>query len=143
MGACELLADLMAAGLTVTANGDRLEVRPASGLTEGLRHAVRAAKPELLALVARRSDDDRTATRLARLQRWAWPADEAQALAARLRLRDLHADHRHVCVECPHLIGSTARGWRCGNHRAAQVGRELPRELVGMFQDCPGFGETT
>lgn len=82
---------------------------------------------------------DRTAARLARLQRWGWPADEAHDLAERLRLRDRHADHRHLCVECPHLSGSAARGWRCGNHRAAQVGRELPRVLVGMFQDCPGF----
>ncbi|MCK6376436.1 MAG: hypothetical protein L6Q69_20395 [Zoogloea sp.] len=82
---------------------------------------------------------DRTAARLARLKRWGWPADEARALAERLRLRDVHADHRHLCVECPHLSGSVARGWRCGNHRAAQVGHELPRELVGMFQDCPGF----
>lgn len=51
MGARELLADLADAGLSVTADGDRLLIRPASKLTYPLRVALRDAKPELLALL--------------------------------------------------------------------------------------------
>ena len=52
MGARDLLADLAGAGLSVTAEGDRLVIRPASKLTEHMRHALREAKPELLVLLS-------------------------------------------------------------------------------------------
>ena len=52
MGARNLLADLTAAGLSVTAEGDRLVIRPASKLTDPMRAALRDAKPELIALLA-------------------------------------------------------------------------------------------
>ena len=52
MAARDLLADLASAGLRVTAEGDRLMIRPASRLTEPLRVALLQAKPELLALLS-------------------------------------------------------------------------------------------
>ena len=51
MGARDLLHDLAGAGLSVTADGGRLVIRPASKLTDDLRATLRAAKPELLALL--------------------------------------------------------------------------------------------
>lgn len=62
MGARDLLDDLARVGLTVTADGDRLIARPASKLTDDLRAALRASKPELLAILApdlRRPGEDR------------------------------------------------------------------------------------
>jgi hypothetical protein len=52
MGARELLAELQERGMTVVAKGDRLVIRPASKLTDDTRNALRAAKPELLVLLA-------------------------------------------------------------------------------------------
>ncbi len=52
MGARDLLADLSAAGFSITADGDKLVVRPSSALTDGIRAALRDAKPQLLALLA-------------------------------------------------------------------------------------------
>jgi len=51
MGAHDLLVELGCAGLTATADGDRLVIRPASRLTDDIRSAVRKAKTELLALL--------------------------------------------------------------------------------------------
>ena len=56
MGARELLAEVTGAGLRITADGDRLVIRPASMVTPALREALRASKPELLALLG----DDRS-----------------------------------------------------------------------------------
>ena len=53
MGAREVLRDLTGAGFSVEVAGDRLLVGPASKLTDDLRAAVRAAKPDLLALLNR------------------------------------------------------------------------------------------
>ena len=62
-------------------------------------------------------------------------ADEAEDLAEQLHLRDLHADFRHLCVECQHY-----RRGRCGNHAAAALATNVVgRELATMFQNCPGF----
>lgn len=52
MGARDLLDDLARIGLTVTAESGRLIVRPASKLTDDLRAALRATKPELLSMLA-------------------------------------------------------------------------------------------
>lgn len=51
MDASDLLHDLNRAGLTVTAEGGRLAIRPAARLTDSLRAQMRAAKAELLALL--------------------------------------------------------------------------------------------
>lgn len=55
MGARELLIDLAADGFEVRADGDRLLVSPRERITDGLRDALRAVKPELLALLAERA----------------------------------------------------------------------------------------
>jgi len=55
MSARELLADLAGAGFEVRADGDRLRVSPRERITDGMRDALRAAKPELLELLAERA----------------------------------------------------------------------------------------
>ena len=175
MGARDLLADLADAGVTVTTDGDRLVIRPASKLTDPMRAALRDAKPELLALlagqpVAAQADEDarpaymppaqdrpyrlskadadvahaepwddgaigRFQARTARLQRLRFTVQDAEDLAERLHLRDVHADHRHLCLECRHY-----RPGRCGNQSAAVLlTAEVGGDLATMFQDCAGF----
>lgn len=77
--------------------------------------------------------------RVQRIRRRGFGEQDADDLAERLHLRDVHADHRALCLECRYLAGTAATGWRCGNHNAAAVARELPAELVTTFQVCPGF----
>ena len=153
MCARELLDDLAAAGLTVTADGDRLVIRPAAKLTDAARAALRALKPEVLALLTQKQDHDahaglvgvsavawtdgdiaRFSSRCTRLMRWGWPEDEAEALAERLVIRDRNGDERASCTECRHH-----RPGRCGNHRAAGLhSPEVGRQLAAMLQRCPG-----
>ncbi len=66
--------------------------------------------------------------------RWGWAEPDAERLAERLVIRDREADERVSCTDCGHY-----RPGRCRNHRAADVGRELPAEIVSMLQRCPGF----
>jgi hypothetical protein len=154
MGARELLDDLAAAGLTVTADGDRLVIRPAAKLTDTARAVLRALKPEVLALLAQKQDRDAHAClvdvaavpwtdgnrgrfngRRTCLMRWGWPEVDAETLAERLVMRDRAAeDDRVSCTECHHH-----RPGRCGNHRAAGLhSPEVGRDLAGMLQRCPG-----
>lgn len=140
MGARDLLADLGGAGFTVSAEGGRLVIRPASKLTENTRAAVRDCRPVLLALVAgddARADGEaaRFLDRRARLLRWGWAADDAESLAERLTRRHREADARVSCTECRHY-----RPGKCGNHRRAGLqGADVGRDLVGLLQRCPGF----
>ena len=69
MGARDLLADLADAGLTVRVDAGKLLVKPASKLTDDLLLKLRAAKPELLALLTPtgRSSSARTCTACQRL----------------------------------------------------------------------------
>lgn len=140
MGARDLLQSLASAGCTVTAEGDRLAVRPASNLTEDLRVALHASKPVLLALLAgdtsmlgdesRRFLDCR-----ARLLRWGWEVPEAEALAERLTRRGREADPRVTCAECQHY-----QPGQCVNHRAAGLwSAEAGHDLAGLLQRCAGF----
>lgn len=161
MGARELLHDLAGAGFSVEADGGKLVVRPASKLTDELRSELRAAKPELLRLLAStertywltQAEADaahaepwndtacaRFAVRVGLFLRRGFNATDADDLAERLHLRDVQADDRVLCVECRHLAGR-AGAWRCGNARAADVGRDLPAALVTLPQRCPGFVE--
>ena len=83
------------------------------------------------------ADEDvaRFIDRRSRLLRWGWATSEAEALAERLRLRDLHADYRHSCAECQHY-----RPGRCGNHRQAGLhAPEVGRDLATLLQHCAGF----
>lgn len=134
MGARDLLEGLASAGVSVTSNGDRLVIRPASKLTDSMRAALLSAKPEVLALLSAHADD--TERTRARLLRWGWSAAEADAMAARLARRLLDRDDRVSCAaECAHY-----RPGRCGNHRAARLASsEVGRELAGLLQRCPGF----
>ncbi len=142
MGARDLLSDLADAGLSVTVEGDRLVVRPASRLTDDLRSALREAKSELLMLLAE-NDDPSTPIlcplfleRRARLLRWGWPKDDAEALAERLTMRD-HDDDRMSCTDCRHY-----RPGRCGNHRRAGLNAaDVGRDMAAMLQRCPAFSE--
>jgi hypothetical protein len=151
MGAAALLADLAGAGLTITVDGDRLVIRPASKLTPPLRAAVRDAKPELLTLLAESAqasralamadagladtDAARFSTRRARLLRWGWPPADADALAARLAARDRAGDLRVSCTECRYL-----QPGRCLNHRRAGLtSPALGKDLAALLQHCPGF----
>lgn len=71
------------------------------------------------------------------IRRLGFAAQDADDLAERLHLRDVHADYRHLCVECRHY-----RPHRCGNHRtAALTAADVGRDLATMFQHCPGFSE--
>lgn len=153
MGARDLLANLAGAGVIVTADGDRLVIRPASKLTDEQRTALRAAKPEVLALLAGNrsrdarailppayagtwADDDiaRFSERRARLLCWGWAEADAEALAERLVIRDRSGDDRASCIECHHH-----RPGRCGNHRAAGLqSPDLGHDLAAMLQRCPG-----
>ncbi|HNU11379.1 MAG TPA: hypothetical protein PKJ45_08440 [Rubrivivax sp.] len=162
MGARDLLADLAAAGIRVEADGARLLVGPADRLTDRHRVELREHKGEVLALLAEPARPFRLApadadvahadpwtadqierfrARVTAIQRRGFTPQDAEDLAELLHLRDLHADHRHLCLECQHLAGTSATGWRCSNARAAQVGRDLPHELATLMQSCPGFKE--
>ena len=164
MGAPDLLQHLRGAGLVLTLTQDGgLHVAPRAALTDDLRAAIRASKPDLLALLAAEHEAfderpyrltleqlhpshadamDEAATvrfraRAAHCRRLGFTADEAEDLAEQLHLRDLHADFRHLCVECQHY-----RPGRCGNHAAAGLATNIVgRELATMFQHCNGFKE--
>ena len=151
MGARDLLDDAAGAGLTIAADGDRLVIRPASMLTQAMREALRACKPELLALLRTArpqpspadldavawSDAD-IANFLDRrdwLLRWRWPEAEAERWAARLVQRDREADPRVSCADC-----AAYRPGRCGNHQpAGLLSPEVGRDWATRLQWCPGF----
>jgi citrate lyase beta subunit len=75
MGARDLLAELADLGVTVTADGDKLVIRPASKLTDDLRAALRAHKAELLAATSLAAPEGHLATIARRL-----PPDTRQVL---------------------------------------------------------------
>jgi hypothetical protein len=138
MGASDLLAELAGAGLSVRADGERLVIRPASKLTDELRAALVAAKPELLALLtgpprpyrltkaqgdaahAEPRDDAacaRFVARVALFMRRRINVTDADDLAERLHLRDVQGDDRGMCLECERL---DMRG-RCQAAAAGEV----------------------
>lgn len=155
MGARELLSDLSSAGVSVTAKGDRLVVRPASKLTDATRVELREAKPELLQLL--RGDrpylldreaanrchaagwDDaeivRFEARDSLLRRRGISDQAAEDLAERLTLRDRERDDRALCLECNHY-----REGRCVDQRRAGLGSaDVGRAFAATLQRCPGF----
>lgn len=155
MAARDLLADLAGAGLSVIADGDRLVIRPASKLTDGMRAALRNSKREVLALLATEQQPDSLGEpqetfgtpsctdadsalfreRRARMLRWGWAGLDADALARRLAKRD--DDDRVSCTDCRHY-----RPGRCVNHRQAGLNAaDVGRDLAAMLQRCPAFSE--
>lgn len=156
MGAPDLLANLAAIGVTVTAQGGSLIVQPWSRVPDDLRYALRVAKPALLGLLAPQRRpyklalvesreahldpwDDATIARFlaraSRLRRLGFDEQDAEDMAEALHLRDVRADDRHLCLECRHY-----RPGRCRNHRAADLrSPEVGRDLATVFQHCAGF----
>ncbi len=155
MGARELLHDLAGAGLSVTAEGDRLVIRPASKLTDDMRSALRQAKSELLALLTAPRpyrlgqadadrchsphwDDAEIATFVARVSlfvRRGLPPTDADDLAERLVLRDREGEPLRACVECSHY-----RSGHCANHlRAVLRSRDVGCDFARLLQRCAGF----
>ena len=159
MGARQLLDQAARSGLTLVADGPNLVVRPKERLTDDLRAALVAAKPELMAMlknsgqggqggqgnqashvgtVAGWDDADiaRFIARRDRLMRWGWSEAKAEQVAERLTLRDHEGDDRTSCVECRHH-----RPGRCSNHPTADLHTgEVGCDLAAMLQRCPGFG---
>lgn len=135
MGARDLLADLAAAGVTVTVSGAGLAVQPASRLTADWRAALVAMKAEVLALLCP-PVDDQTPDHLARLQCWGWPEAEARTAVDRLAQRDAD-DDRVSCIDCLHY-----RPGHCGNHqRAGLKAPGICRDWAGLLQRCGGYVE--
>lgn len=167
MGARELLASLVDKGLSVTADGDRLVIRPGSKLTDAMRTALHAAKPELLALLAATGATAPTSAPLrdrpyklapakadsAHAQPW----DDAACarFVARVTLflrRDVAAEDADDMAEQLHLRDVEGdervmcleclhhRPSRCGNHKAAGLGSpDVGSDLAALLQHCPGF----
>lgn len=70
----------------------------------------------------------------ARLMRWGWPPEQAEATAGRIAARD-GDDDRATCAECQH-----ARPGRCANHRAAALASpEVGGDLAALPQRSLGF----
>ena len=151
MGARELIAEVTGAGLHITADGERLLIRPASMVTPALREALTLAKAELLALLREPrpepgsvdldavawtdADIARFLARRGRLMRWGWAEALAEDLAARLVQCDREQDDRVSCADC-----SAYRPGHCGNHRrAGLLSPEVGRDWVALLQRCPGF----
>ena len=151
MGARDLLADLADAGLRVTVDSDRLLIRPASRLTDGMRAALRDAKAELLVLLrdiqnvpesidlagadTERADLVKFQALRSRMVLRGWTATEADVQAVRLAKRDREQDERVSCTECRHYHPA-----RCGNFRRAGLPASvLSRDLIVLLQRCAGF----
>ena len=151
MGARDLLADLVGAGLHVAIDGDHLLIRPASRLTDCMRAALLEAKAELLVLlrdlqsVPESIDLAPVSTACGdvvnfhalrpRMVLRGWTVPEAEAWAGRLAQRDRELDERISCTECRHYHPG-----RCGNfRRAGLAGSALSRDLAAVLQRCAGF----
>jgi hypothetical protein len=117
MGAPDLLQHLRGAGfdLSLTADGG-IKVTPASALADADRHAIRAFRAELLALLARGNGGD-------------LPAQQHVNAAD---------DDRVTCTGgCTHYRVGT-----CANYRTAGlVSPALGRDLANLLQRCHGFTE--
>ncbi|MGS0754150.1 hypothetical protein ACVBEH_05015 [Roseateles sp. GG27B] len=151
MGAPDLLRHLIEAGLHLDAIGDRLSVTPSERITDYMRQAIREFKPALLALLAGNEKTldpgltdrelDRSKARLKHFARRGLTDPHADTLADELVFRDRELDDRRTCLECSHCTGAAPLAWRCGNHKAAGVGRELGTDLAKLLQRCAGFKE--
>lgn len=89
------------------------------------------------------ADIARFIARVAAVRKRGFGECDAEDVAERLHLLDVQAEGRVLCLGCRHLSGSSATGWRCGNHQAAAMPRELAAEVVTLPQQCPGFTSTT
>lgn len=94
----------------------------------------------ILTVCANDEPDEVASSRLALFTDRGLTGDDAQALADRLAVRDLHGfDDRRVCLECLHLSG-TVTSRRCGQWR--KLGNSSPAaviDLLDIMQRCAGF----
>ena len=155
MGAGHLLAELAGAGLSVTADRDRLVIRPASKLTDDMREALRLGKTEILALLAQMRHpniadpapasseafpptDVDSALHLARHERVVDRGHselEGDVLGEHSATRQPDDDDRVRCTGCQHY-----RPGRCGNHRSAGLHTsDVGRDFARLLQWCAGF----
>jgi hypothetical protein len=153
VGAVDLLQHLRAVGIRIVVEGALLRVTPADRLTDDMRAAIRAHKPDLLALLAQRgrphkltkSEADaainRFVARVGLFLRRGLNATDANDVAERLHLRDNQIDDRRQCLECRHLSGNRSTGWRCAVPEASGFGPGLLRDLALCLQRCPEFDE--
>jgi hypothetical protein len=88
------------------------------------------------------ADIARFIARVAAVQRRGFAECDAEDVAERLHLLDVQSEGRVLCLGCRHLSSTSTLGWRCGNHRAAGMPRELTTEVVALPQRCPGFTST-
>lgn len=89
------------------------------------------------------ADIARFIARVAAVQRRGFAEHDAEDVAERLHLLDVQSEGLVLCLGCRHLSGTVGKGWRCGNHRAAGMPRELSAEVVTLPQRCAGFNSTT
>ena len=74
-------------------------------------------------------------TRAEAIQRRGFGHQDAADLSGQLHLRDVQADHRHLCIECRHYSPG-----RCNNHRRAGISApDVGRDMAVLLQRCPGF----
>lgn len=115
--ATDLLAGLRARGLSVVAVANRLDVSPASALTEEDRAAIRAHKPALLDLLAARQGEKCLPPVHDADDSWAKPTGSCAA-CGQVRWRVWCHDERHVwqwiCNRCRPLVVHNHDGtvWR-------------------------------
>jgi hypothetical protein len=69
-------------------------------------------------------------------------ASDADDLGVRLRLRDLDLDDRRLCLECKHLAGTTATGWRCTVPERSGYGPGPLGSMAVRPQRCQTFAAT-
>ena len=118
MSARDLLHDMLAAGFTLDVTAGKLLVTPASALTADMRQALRACKPELLALLAEGDDSI------------------------------VVADHRAVatqrCADCQHLtrVSTCAEPVQAGLLTAAE-GFGIVRPPAAHAASCAAFSAST
>jgi TubC N-terminal docking domain len=152
MGAIDLLNELAYAGLSVIVDGGNLVIRPRELLTDDMRAAVKALKPDLVELlqtapindcrtVQNRTCDAREATvaLLRRLRGVGLDRDAADQVASWAQGRDGDADDRRLCIECAHF-GERGKVCRHPELIAIQAPRDLGR-LATTPQRCGGLKE--
>jgi hypothetical protein len=141
-------AELLAA-LTETSTigtGSRAEPPPAPRPTAPARRPFRLTTGELEEAHSEpwtAADIARFIARVAAVQRRGFAERDAEDVAERLHLLDVQSEALALCLGCRHLSGTVGKGWRCGNHRAAGMPRELSAEVVTLPQRCAGFNSTT
>lgn len=71
-----------------------------------------------------------------RLMAMGLDSNTADTLAAWMMLRSESGEDQVICYECQHF---KPKGKLCGNHRQADMPRELGTDLATKPQRCPGF----